>query len=399
MYRIILIFLLVFASLSLSAQKKEISEAKGYVKSNSNLEKAESLMRKVIAMPEEKGEIKHHVLLAEIIRKQYENSNEKLYLRQLSDTASMFPVLRKMFLAYEALDSIDAVPDKKGTVKPRYRKKNSEYLNLVRPNLYIGGIFSANKKNYSETYACMDLYLNTNIQPLFSRYKYAENDTLQQLAAYWATVAARQMKNYGDMTKYVDIALRHKGNAPVILAMLHEAFQESGSSQKALECLKKGFREYPSFPYFFPRLVDYFSSQNEVDSVESVVERALRLEPGNTFYRLAKNNLQLNKGEYDACILLGDSLIHNNDQNAEAYYNVGSAYFNKALIREKDRNNISDKRKDVNELLRKALPYIERYRVLNQKNRERWAPILYTIYLNLNMGKEFEEIDKLMKNG
>ena len=177
-----------------------------------------------------------------------------------------------------------------------------------------------------------------------------------------------------------------------------EAFVENNESKKAVEYLKKGFREYSEFPYFFPRLVDYYSQKNEIDSVKQIVDTAISLEPGNMFYRLAKNNLQLNSKEYDDCIALGDSLIHNNDQNAEAYYNVGAAYFNKALLRNQKTENLKNKKKEVNALYEKALPYIERYRILTPKKTQRWAPMLYTIYLNLNKGKEFEEIDKLMKN-
>ena len=40
---------------------------------------------------------------------------------------------------------------------------------------------------------------------------------------------------------------------------------------------------------------------------------------------------------------------------------------------------------------------METYRRLRPEEREKWAPGLYRIYFNLNMGKQFEEIDKVMK--
>ena len=345
MYRIIAIMVLLSLSLLIQAQKAELSEIKTCVKENKNLDVADSLIRKVIAMPKEKNNIRHYLTLTEIRRKQYENGNEKLYLRQLKDTASLFPILRKMFLAYESLDSIDALPNKKGKVSPKHRKKNAAFLHLIRQNLYNGGIFSAQKQNYSETYDCMDLYLDACRQPLFSQYNYIKEDKLLPQAAYWATVSARKLKRYTLMTKYLDLALDNRDNAPLVLAMLHEAFVENNEPEKAVEYLKRGFREYSEFPYFFPRLVDYYSHKNEIDSVKQIVDTAISFEPGNMFYRLAKNNLQLNSKEYDDCIALGDSLIHNNDQNAEAYYNVGAAYFNKALLRNQKTENLKNKKK------------------------------------------------------
>jgi len=40
---------------------------------------------------------------------------------------------------------------------------------------------------------------------------------------------------------------------------------------------------------------------------------------------------------------------------------------------------------------------MEKYRKLAPAEKKKWAPALYRIYLNLNMGKQFDEIDNLMK--
>jgi hypothetical protein len=40
---------------------------------------------------------------------------------------------------------------------------------------------------------------------------------------------------------------------------------------------------------------------------------------------------------------------------------------------------------------------MEKYRELAPDESQRWAPALYRIYLNLNKGKQFEEIDRLMR--
>ena len=40
-------------------------------------------------------------------------------------------------------------------------------------------------------------------------------------------------------------------------------------------------------------------------------------------------------------------------------------------------------------------PSIERFRLLAPDQKDKWMPLLYTIYLNLNMGKEFDEINRI----
>ena len=53
------------------------------------------------------------------------------------------------------------------------------------------------------------------------------------------------------------------------------------------------------------------------------------------------------------------------------------------------------KKEAVNELYRKSLPYMETFRKMAPEQQTKWVPALYAIYLNLNMGREFEEIDKM----
>ena len=76
----------------------------------------------------------------------------------------------------------------------------------------------------------------------------------------------------------------------------------------------------------------------------------------------------------------------------DPYYNAGTAYLNKALklhpLREK---------KQLKLTYQKARPYMEHYRQLAPDQKQKWGPALYRIYLNLNMGKQFDEIDQLMK--
>ena len=96
MLRILIILAILSFSIDADAQKKELSEAKTYLKKNTSLDKAENLVRKAILMPGLKDKNEAYTLLSDIMRRQYETCNEKLYLKQLSDTASLFPALRKM---------------------------------------------------------------------------------------------------------------------------------------------------------------------------------------------------------------------------------------------------------------------------------------------------------------
>ena len=96
-------------------------------------------------------------------------------------------------------------------------------------------------------------------------------------------------------------------------------------------------------------------------------------------------------------------ILQNDSSNVESYYYIASCYFNEAteiddkISPDLNRNNYKKQKDKVKSLLREALPYMEAYRAKRPEDSARWAAPLYRIYLSLNMGKQFAEIDKLMK--
>lgn len=84
--------------------------------------------------------------MCEALTKQYEDGNEKLYLKQKYDTASLFSITQRLYHTMASFDSIDAMPDARGRIRPKYREKHASFLNSIRPNLFNGGVFLMHKK-------------------------------------------------------------------------------------------------------------------------------------------------------------------------------------------------------------------------------------------------------------
>jgi len=131
----------------------------------------------------------------------------------------------------------------------------------------------------------------------------------------------------------------------------------------------------------------------------TVVDKALKTDSANQHFLFAKSTVLLDMGRYDETIALCDSLIARNDSLQQAWLNGGLAYFNKAVALDKNRQASKRRRQQLLGYYEKSRSYLERYRALAPDEKERWARPLYTIYLNLNMGKEFDEIDKILRNG
>lgn len=377
------------------AQKKEISQAQTIVKSGKNLAQAEQQMRKLLKDSINQKNIKVWVILTEAVRGQYLAGNERMYLRQQQDTAALFKLALKMFGDYQSLDSVDALPDKKGRVHLKYRNSNSAFLNIYRPNLYNGGVYFLRKQNYKEAFSMIDAFLDCQRQPLFENYHY-ERDTLNRTAAFWTVLCGYQTGDHEMALKYKDLALQDTLHLESCFQYLAEIYKQQGDKPNYEWSLVKGFECNPSSSYFFPRLIDYYNTSNQTERAMTIVNEALQTNDSSELFLFAKSNLLLNQGDYDECIAICDTLITRNDTLADAYYNAGVAYVNKAFLLEKGKVDIKQRR-EIRQLYQKALPYMERYRALAPLEKDKWAAALYNIYLKLNMGKQFEEIDQMLR--
>ena len=393
-YILILSFLIILIP-CLEAQKKEIQQAETIIKSGKNLEKAEQQMRTLLTDSVNRRNLKIWNTMTTAVRAQYLQGNERMYLRQKQDTAALFKLALKMFSDYQSMDSIDALPDKKGRIRIKYRENHSGFLSGYRPNLYNGGVFFLRRNNYQEAFTMFDAFLDCQRQPLFEN-RHFENDPLNPTAAFWTVLCGYQLGNPSMALKYKDLALQDTVRLENCLQYLAEIYKLQSDKQSYEQTLVDGFEHYPNSSYFFPRLIDHYSSTNQRERAMTIVDEALAANDSSELFIFAKSKMLLNQGDYDACIALCDTLIARNDTLADAYYNAGVAYVNKAFLIEKGKVG-AKQRKQMRELYRKALPYMERYRALAPQEKDKWSAALYNIYLKLNMGREFEEIDRMLR--
>lgn len=397
MKRITLLLCIICICLQINAQKKEISLAKDNIKKGTNLEQAESSMANLLKDSANRNNEKIWLTLYEAQKKQYEQGNEKLYLKQDYDTAKLFLSVKKMFQTLEGLDSVDAQTDKKGRVKLVYRKKHAAMLDVHRRNLYNGGAYFVNKQNFKEAYNFFDMYLNCSIQPLFTGYKYDETDKNMPSAAYWAVYCGYKLQDTKATLHYAYWALKDTVHYQYMLQYLAETYKMEKDTMRYVSILEEGFKKYPRFPFFFPRLIEYYTKNEQYDAALSLCDKALQVSDSSNLFKFTKSSVLLSLKRYKECIDLCDSVIAKDSTILGAYLNAGLSYFNQAVEADKALKQTDKQKKEIIQLYKKALPYLEKYRKMVPDEKSLWGLPLYTIYLNLNMGKDFDEIDKLLK--
>lgn len=396
-----LFFVAIFMLMSLatvSAQKKEIAQAKSNIKAGKSLAEAEASMRKLLADSSNRQNDKIWLVLFDAVKKQYENVNEQMYLKQSTDTSQLFDAASRMFGVLEGLDSVDAAQAKEGKNKLKYRRKHSEYLNAYRKNLFNGGVFFMGKQDYRRSFSFFDAYIDCARQPLFSAYDYAANDRLLPKAAFYSVYTGYMAKDYQATLRHEQLARKDSAHILLTLQYVADTHLALADTASYVSTLKNGFELSPSSKYFFPHLFDYFFRNGDMKGSMDLVDVSLHADSTDAVALLAKSTVLLSLERYDECIAICNRLIAADDKIADAYLNAGLAYFNQAVKLDKKTKHSREERATMKKLYTESMPYMQRYRQLEPKRNDLWAMPLYTIYLNLNMGKEFGEMDSIVKS-
>ena len=382
----------LFPLSSAMAQKRQMAEAENYLRSGKNFDKAEQLMTKLLKDSANQQNPRIYDLWLQAVEKQYDALNERMYKHQTIDTTQLFRLTRRIFTIAERLDSIDMQPDKKGRVTLNYRKDNAQRLLGYRPNLFFGGTSHLRQADFKTAYDYFETYLDCARQPLFTNYDLLNSDSRMGEAAYWSTYCGYRMNDPVLTLRYHELARRDTAKLEFTLQYVAEAWNRLGDDARYMEILWEGFAFYPQSNYFFPRLMDTYTRKGNYELGLNIVDEALKTDSLNELYLFAKSTMLLNLGRYAECLDYSNRLIALNDQMADAYYNAGTACLNIILKMDSRRH-----KKQIRKMYQQAQPYMETYRRLAPEAKDKWGPALYRIYFNLNMGKQFDEIDKILK--
>ena len=391
-FRITITIGCLLMTMTCAAQRRQIGDARTILQSGKNFDKAEEMMTNLLNDSANLENLRIYDVWLQAVEKQYGQLNEQMYKKQEVDTVKLFNLTKRMFTIAERLDSLDMKPDKKGKVNLQYRKENSEKMMTYRPNLFFGGAYYVRKSDFMQAFDLFETYIDCAQQPLFESLDLMNTDARMGEAAYWASYSGYRMNDPVMTLRYLELARRDTSKLESTLQFAAESWRLLKDDSQYQAILWEGFQLNPRSTYFFPRLMDSYTSRGNYEQGLMVANEALKADSLNQLFLFAKSTMLLNLGRYAECLACSEKLIGMNCKMADAYYNAGTACLNIAL-----RMDSRKYKKQIKKMYQQAMPYMEKYRQLAPDEKDRWAPALYRIYFNLNMGKQFDEIDKILK--
>ncbi len=403
MKRVLFSMVLLMAVSFAFAQEKNVKEAKsiaGEVKPD--FAKAEQLINEALTNPETKDNAATWDVAGYIQKRINEKEMENAYLRKPYDTLKVYNSVLNMYNYYVKCDELAQIPNEKGKIKNKYRSANSKTILAERPNLINGGIQYFNLNKNEDALKYFAAYVDAATLPMMEKENLLEKDTILPQVAYYATLAADRVGDKDAVMKYAQYALKDKENGQFAMQLLTDAYKAKGDTAKWVEKLQEGIVKFPENQYFFANLVDYYSSSNQNDKAMQFADDMLAKDPNNKLYLYVKAYLYHNMKGYEKAIEFYKKTLDIDPAYAEACSNLGLVYLLQAQeYADKAPADINDPnyataQAEIKKFYEAAKPYYEKARELKPDQKDLWLQGLYRVYYNLNMGPEFEEIEKMM---
>ena len=403
MKRVLFSMVLLMAVSFAFAQEKNVKEAKsiaGEVKPD--FTKAEQLINEALTNPETKDNAATWDVAGYIQKRINEKEMENAYLRKPYDTLKVYNSVLNMYNYYVKCDELAQIPNEKGKIKNKYRSANSKTILAERPNLINGGIQYFNLNKNEDALKYFAAYVDAATLPMMEKENLLEKDTILPQVAYYATLAADRVGDKDAVMKYAQYALKDKENGQFAMQLLTDAYKAKGDTAKWVEKLQEGIVKFPENQYFFANLVDYYSSSNLNDKAMQFADDMLAKDPNNKLYLYVKAYLYHNMKDYEKAIEFYKKTLDIDPAYAEACSNLGLVYLLQAQeYADKAPADINDPnyataQAEIKKFYEAAKPYYEKARELKPDQKDLWLQGLYRVYYNLNMGPEFEEIEKMM---
>lgn len=336
--------------------------------------------------------------------------------------------------------TLQSTPHGRTFEKYRFRKTNREALNRIYRNVIAAPRYFSARGKWEETIKFSGIAIDLIESPIWTPSRSVADEKLERELSVLNVNTCYKLRKFEDIEKYSKYALADTINSESLSEKLTYCALERGDTLLYNIRLQEGHLRYPANMFYFGRLVDACLHKGDNTGVECVANFALHhifqalrdealIGTEDSVAAIARNPEVLqhihtgsaqkltlndiayiyearaiahhNSGNPRLCIEDAENILKCSPNHPRANYFIGISFYIlaesvtiPALMSDSNYRQAINER---NRLYTLARPYLEAYRGNAPADADSWAPMLYQVYLNLNLGREFEEISKYIK--
>lgn len=234
-------------------------------------------------------------------------------------------------------DKYDQLPNAKGKVAPKFRKKNAGRIWPNRIQFVIAGQDGLQGDDQTVAYKYFAAYVDSYTAPLFADVDKGARDEYLGSVALIAARLAYQMKDMAKANQYCDVALNdtasYKEALGVKVAFMQQAMKTKEDSLRCLKDVEALYLKDKANENIFSVLAPLYGALGMQDKQDAILAERLAANPNDFMANLVKGQALMNASKWDEAIATLQKAATAKD-DALALTFLGFCYNNKAAAQQ-----------------------------------------------------------------
>lgn len=234
-------------------------------------------------------------------------------------------------------DKYDQLPNAKGKVAPKFRKKNANRIWPNRIQFVIAGQDGLQGDDQTVAYKYFAAYVDSYTAPLFADVDKGARDEYLGSVALIAARLAYQMKDMDKANLYCDVALNdtasYKEALGVKVAFMQQAMKTKEDSLRCLKDVEALYLKDKANENIFSVLAPLYGALGMQDKQDAILAERLAANPNDFMANLVKGQALMNASKWDEAIATLQKATAAKD-DALALTFLGFCYNNKAAAQQ-----------------------------------------------------------------
>ena len=399
MTKILCSIALMLAVSTAFGQDKLVRKAQSLIEEN-KLDEAQTVLTEALTSGKTKkialawdvqGDIYQRVFAAEL---------NKAAASQPLDTMKFAKNLYACIDAYEKCNELDED-------KEFYQKNKGNAMKFRTFYMYCGQFFF-NNRQYSDAFTAYDKWLTypQTVKLVENEPKILKDSVFDEnQIAYYACLAAYNDKNYQNVEKYINQALKYDKELETVRQLRLTTYLEQGDTANWVKSSKEFALSGVKAETVAQNLLAYYLDKKDEASALAFADELLAKDPNSKIGNYSKGVVLFGQNKFADAVTYFVKTTEIDPTFSDAFYNAGVCYCNEGYaLNEKISNNKkltaaqnNEEIKKVKAYYEKALPFFLKVKELEPDNVSRWASRLSTVYYIMGDKAKQKEMDALLK--